>query len=198
MLLDGSWRVPNLEKDWPDLDFAVAPLPQGRVPAVVSGCVMWAISAHAQYADDAWEFMHWLVQPEQAITYWEVLRVAPPASLEALASERFQQTPGLAVPGTSRWEIPPMSKERFELRASWMRFANETHPAIGRPPGFVPVHAYQTELEEAINRMLNEWFNPSNTEEAQAVLDRVADHMHRLIDRDRVAHGLDPVPRTPR
>ncbi len=57
MLLDGSWRVPNLEKNWPNLDFAVAPLSRGKIPAVVSGCVMWAISAHERYADDAWAYM---------------------------------------------------------------------------------------------------------------------------------------------
>jgi ABC-type glycerol-3-phosphate transport system substrate-binding protein len=196
MLLDGSWRVPNLELVAPDLDFAVAPLPRGKVPAVVSGCVMWAISANAQYADDAWEFLRWLVAPEQAIEYWETLRVAPPASLEALASPRFQETPGLPKPGGKGWEIPPMSKEHFELRASWMRYANETSPLIGRPPGFVPVGAYQTELEEEITRMLNEWLNPSNNEDARTVLDRVADHMHRLIDRDREAQGLAPVDRS--
>ncbi len=195
MLLDGSWRVPNLELVAPDLDFAVAPLPRGKVPAVVSGCVLWAISANAQYADDAWEFLHWLVEPEQAIKYWEVLRVAPPASLQALASPRFQETPGLRRADGKSWEIPPMSKEHFELRASWMRYANETHPLIGRPPGFVPVHAYQTELEEEITRMMNEWLNPSNNEEARVVLDRVADHMHRLIDRDRAVQGLEPVVR---
>lgn len=199
MLLDGSWRVPNLELVAPDLDFAVAPLPQGRVPAVVSGCVLWAISANARYADDAWDFLHWLVQPEQAITYWEVLRVAPPASLAALASPRFMETPGLprpdGSPGTGEWIIPPMTKERFELRASWMRYANEPHPLTGKPPGFVPVHPYQTELEDELTRMLNEWLNPSNMEDAQVVLDRVVDHMHRLIDRDREVHGLPQVKR---
>lgn len=197
MLLDGSWRVPSLELVAPDLDFGVAPLPRGKVPAVVSGCVLWAISANARYKDDAWKYLHWLTEPEQAIVYWETLRVAPPASLAALASPRFRETPGLPSPDGDGWIIPPMSSENYELRAAWMRFANEPDPQTGKPPGFVPIHPYQTELENEITRMLNEWLNPSNSDKAQTLLDRVADHMHRLIDRDLAARGQTPPSRRP-
>ncbi len=88
-----------------------------------------------------------------------------------------------------------MSKERFELRRLMDALRDGAARGDRPAPGFVPVHAYQTELEEAITRMLNDWLNPSNTEEAQAVLDRVAAHMHRIIDRDREALGLEAVPR---
>lgn len=195
MLLDGPWRVPSLERQAATLDFAVAPLPIGKVPAVVSGCVMWAISANARYPDDAWDFVRWLAAPEQAITYWEVLRSAPPASIAALASARFQQTPGLRNGADTLWLVPPMSRERFESRASWMRHAVEPSRLTGRPPGFVPAHPNQTELEDELKRMMREWLHPSNEEAAEVVLERAVDRVHRLIDRDRAAHGLPAVSR---
>jgi multiple sugar transport system substrate-binding protein len=186
MLLDGSWRVPNLELVAPGLDFAVAPLPRGKVPAVVSGCVLWGISAKAKSKDEAWEFLKWLTEPEQALLYWDTLRVAPPASLGALESPGFRQTSGVAKPGGGH-EVPPMPPEHFADRAAWILYANTPHPETGRPPGFVPVHPYQTELEEEITRMLNSYLNPDSTESAQAALDRVVDHVHRIMARDRVA-----------
>jgi len=92
MMLDGSWRVPNFDLTAPGLDFAVAPLPRGRVPAVISGCVLWAISSHAEHKEEAWRFLKWLVADEQAAEYWDTLRVAPPANLAVLESPAFRST----------------------------------------------------------------------------------------------------------
>lgn len=189
MLMDGSWRVPNIESVAPGLDFAVAPLPRGTAAAVVSGCVMWGISSHARHKDEAWRFLRWLVQKEQALEYWDTLRVAPPASLSAVNSPQFRRAAGVANAGGG-YEVPPMPEEQFTDRAEWLAYANTPDPATGKPPGFVPVGPYQTELEEEIQRMLNEYLNPGNQESARAVLRRVAEHMRSIIERDRAAKGL--------
>lgn len=194
MMMDGSWRVPNLESVAPELDFAVAPLPRGKRPAVVSGSVLWGISSRAANKDEAWAMIRWLTDMPRHLEYWDVLRVAPPASLSAQRSEGFRSTSGLARPGGG-WEVPPMPASAFADRAAWLLYANEPHPETGAPPGFVPVSPYQTELEEEITRMLNEYLNPASRLEAKAALEGVVRHVHAVIDRDRRARGLPPAAR---
>ncbi|MCC6676218.1 MAG: sugar ABC transporter substrate-binding protein [Phycisphaerales bacterium] len=192
--LDGSWRVPNFEANAPSLDFAVAPLPRGVRPAVVSGSVLWGISSHSRNKREAWRMLRWLVAKEQSLEYWDTLRVAPPARMSLLTSDAFRTTRGLRRADGS-WEVPPLTPGRFEARAGWLAYANTPHPETGRPPGFVPVAPYQTELEREIERMLSSYLNPSSTESAQSALDRVAAAVHAIIDRDRAAKGLPAVVR---
>jgi ABC-type glycerol-3-phosphate transport system substrate-binding protein len=189
MLMDGSWRVPNIETVAPGLDFAVAPLPCGKEAAVVSGCVMWGISSHARHKDEAWRFLRWLVRREQALEYWDTLRVAPPASLSAIASPEFRRASGVQKEGGG-YEVPPMPEERFDARAAWLAYANTPDAVTGSAPGFVPVGPYQTELEEEIQRMLNEYLNPGSRESSRTVLGRVVEHMRAIIERDRAAKGM--------
>ncbi|HZW09054.1 MAG TPA: sugar ABC transporter substrate-binding protein [Phycisphaerales bacterium] len=196
MYFDGSWRVPNFEIVAPGLDFAVSPLPRGRRPAVVSGCVLWAISANSRHKEEAWRMIRWLTAPEQAIEYWDTLRVAPPARDSVLRSERFRTTSGVPKAGRpGEYEVPPLTPERFEDRAAWLLYANTPHPETGEPPGFVPVHEFQTDLEMIIQRMLEAYLNPSNTETAQDVLGRAVREIHGVMDRDRAAKGLPRVDR---
>lgn len=197
MMMDGSWRIPNLDSVAPDLDYAVAPLPRGRAAAVVSGCVMWGVSSRAAHKDEAWAMIRWLTDVPQHLEYWDVLRVAPPASLAAQASPSFRGTSGLPRPPAAGggWEVPPMPESSFPDLAAWLAYANTPLPETGKPPGFVPVSPYQTELEEEISRMLNEFLNPGKTPDAAAAVAGVAAHIHQVIDRDRAARGLPPVAR---
>jgi multiple sugar transport system substrate-binding protein len=193
LFLDGSWRVPDLENRAPGLDFAVAPLPRGKVPAVVSGCVLWGISEHSEHKAEAWAFLKWLVDREQALTYWDTLRVAPPANLGVVASDEFMETRGVlrdSADPSRGYEVLPMPREKFEDRAAWLRYAVTPDPATGRAPGFVPVNAYQSELEVEIQSMLNEYLRPGSTLEARAALGAVVARVHSIIDRDRAAKGL--------
>lgn len=194
MMMDGSWRIPNLDAVAPGLNYAVAPLPRGKAAAVVSGCVMWGISSQAAHKDEAWAMIRWLTDVPQHLEYWDVLRVAPPASLAALASPGFRSTAGLPRPGGG-WEVPPMPESRFQDLAAWLAYASTPDPATGHPPGFVPVNPYETELEEAVSRMLNEYLSPGSTLDAAAAVGGVARHIHAIIDRDRAARGLDPAVR---
>jgi multiple sugar transport system substrate-binding protein len=204
MLFDGSWRVPNFELVAPDLDFAVSPLPrgprEGGRPAVVCGCVMWGVSAHAKEKEEGWRFLKWLISKEQAAAYWDTLRVAPPANLAVLNSPEFRSTrgvPKLDASGkpTGRYEVPPMREDKFQDRAAWLLYATRPDPKTGVVPGFVPVHPYQRELENEITAMLTEFLQETNQDTPESALRRVVQRVHSIIDRDRAAKGLPAVSR---
>ncbi len=192
MLLDGSWRAPNLELDNPDLDYAIAPLPHGRERAVVSGSVLWAISSHSEEPRKAWEMIKWMTNREQSLRYWDALRVAPPARISVVQSEAFRSTPGLVTEdGVVR--VPPMRREQYPLRAAWLEYAITPDPQTGRRPGFVEASRYQMDLQSAITNALvaavRDGVDP------KAALDRVAAEVHAIIDRDRAAKGLPAIRR---
>ncbi len=195
VLLDGSWRAPNIEQEAPGLDFAIAPLPHHRRRAVVSGSVVWAISAHSRNKDLAWEMVKWLTRREQSLEYWNALRVAPPAQLSIVASPEFQQTTGIVVEEDGRRKVlvPPLPRERFAARAAWLRYAMTPDPQTGAAPGFIPVAPYQADLELKIGRATVEAVRGQKSAR-QALRDAVRD-VHAIIDRDRAARGLPPVAR---
>lgn len=198
MMLDGSWRVPNLELNYPNLRFAVAPLPRGERPAVVTGCVMWAISTHARHKAEAWEMLRWLVADEQAAAYWDTLRVAPPANLAVLAAPAFRATAGvLKVPGNpaAGYEVLPMTAADYPARAAWLARTFDPDPATGRAPGFLWVSEYQHDVFAAVESMLREYLAPGSRLTERAALRGVADGVHALIDRTRAARGEPPVRR---
>src|SRR5690606_17681505 len=95
MMLDGSWRAPNIELDAPHIDFRVVPLPSHRERAVVSGSVLWCVSAHSQNKEKAWEMVRWLTSAEQLLRYWNDLRVALPGRRSVIESPEFQVSTGL-------------------------------------------------------------------------------------------------------
>ncbi len=192
ILLDGSWRAPNIELDYPELDFVIAPLPHGERRAVVSGSVLWAVSAHSQHPRKAWEMVKWMASREQALLYWDALRVAPPPLLSVIESAEFRETSGI-VTEDGKVRVPGMPAERYQARAAWLSYAMTRHPETGDYPGFVATSRYQFDLQSAITGALvaavKEGVSP------QEALDRAAAHVHEVIDRDRRAKGLPPVQR---
>lgn len=187
MLLDGSWRVPNLDLNAPQLRYAVAPLPRGEHAAVVSGCVLWAISAHSKNKDQAWEMIKWLLSDEQASAYWDTLRVAPPANLAVVSSSSFASARGVprdrADPAKG-FDAPPMPPDQFDAKAAWLRYGNTPDPATARPPAFVHMHLYAADLQDEITRTLNEYLRPESTLTSQEALDRVVITINTLTARN--------------
>lgn len=198
MMFDGSWRVPNLELNYPGLRFAVAPLPRGERRAVVTGSVMWAISANSRHKDEAWAMLRWLVEDEQAAAYWDTLRVAPPANLAVLASPAFRTTSGvMKVPGdpSAGYEVLPMPPEQFQAKAAWLTGTFTPDPVEGRPPGFLWVNELQFDLFSEVDRMLREYLTPGSTLGEREALGSAARAMNGLIDRTRASRGLPPAVR---
>lgn len=192
MMLDGSWRAPNLELDNPDLDYAVAPLPRGRQRAVVSGSVLWGVSAHSANPRQAWEMIRWMTSREQSLRYWDSLRVAPPARLSVVRSDAFRSTAGLITPdGIVR--IPPLRRDQYADRAAWLEYAVAPHPDTGEAPGFVEASRYQLDLQTTITAALVDAVRDGKP--AQQALSAAAAAVHQIIDRDRAAKGLPRVVR---
>lgn len=197
MLYAGSWMVPYFQLNAPDLDFAVAPSPRGKVAAVCSGSCLWGISAHAPNKEAAWKMIRWLVAPEQAIEYWDTLRVAPPANTEVIASEGFRQTRGIPHPDRAdEFQVAPMPSDKYDEYAEWLAYGTTPTRSGERAPAFIPASLYQRELEQEIMAMLNAILRDPDEPDARAALDRVASTVHGFIDRDRASKGLPPVDRS--
>jgi len=193
MLIDGSWRAPALELASPDLDFAIAPLPRHRRRVAVGHSVLWAISAHAEHKDAAWEMIRWMTGPEQSLRYWDVLRVAPPSRVSVVRSEGFRQTAGLVVEG----EVlsPPMPRAAFDARAAWLLQGMQPHPETGEAPGRIFSAYYHRDLARAVHRMLQAALSPDRDESLEDLLAEAAGEVHSTIDRDRRTRGLEAVGR---
>jgi multiple sugar transport system substrate-binding protein len=195
MYLDGSWMAANFENRNPRLRFAIALPARGQAAAVVAGSCLWAISAHARNKDEGWRMLRWLISPEQAVRYWDTLRVAPPANTEVINSGAFRSTRGIAKEGRpGEWEVPPMPESAFADRAAWILEAFKPDPATGLAPAFVPTGLYQRAFEDEVARMLRSYLEPRGPS-AQEALDTAARNIHQVIDRDREARRLPPVKR---
>ncbi|MCH7847524.1 MAG: extracellular solute-binding protein [Planctomycetes bacterium] len=181
ILLDGSWRAPFLEQTFFELEFGIAPLPSHRRSAIVSGSVLWAVSAHSQNKPLAWEMIRWMTNREQSLRYWKALRVAPPGRMSVIRSPEFAAADPTA--GTAH------------DRTSWLAHAITVDPASGRMPGFVPVGPYQQDLEDKITAMLLRAVSRGRDESLAQLLDRAAAAVHSIIDRDRRARRLPPIER---
>lgn len=94
MLIDGSWRTPQLKKDGKSLRFGVAPLPHGEKAMSISTSCYWGISAQTKHPEEAWKLAKFLSSKEALVRYWQTLWVAPPARWSSLRSPDFQRITG--------------------------------------------------------------------------------------------------------
>jgi multiple sugar transport system substrate-binding protein len=94
MLIDGSWRTPQLKKDGKRLRFGVAPLPRDQKAMSISTSCYWGISAQTRHPAEAWKLAKFLSSREALIRYWQTLWVAPPARWSSLRSSEFQHITG--------------------------------------------------------------------------------------------------------
>jgi len=193
ILLEGSWRVPDIELHNPDLDFAVAPLPKHRRSAVPAGSVLWGISVHSRNKDQAWEMVKWLVSYEQSLRYWDTLRVAPPAQFSVVLSEAFKETGGVVRDddGHRVVVVPPMPRDRFDDRAAWLLYAIRPDPVTGLAPGFVTVARYERDMEWRLATAMVQAVRGERS--PRQALDETVRDIHETIDRDRAAQGLPRV-----
>jgi multiple sugar transport system substrate-binding protein len=115
MLIDGTWRAPQLKKSAPGLHFGVAPLPRGARAMSISTSCYWAISAHTRHPREAWKLAKFLSGTEQLVRYWQYLWVAPPARWSSLRSPGFRQVTGAGPdnPGLS-------SQAEFREKCGWI------------------------------------------------------------------------------
>jgi len=70
MVVDGDWKLSNIARYKPDMEFGVMPVPtpKGMPPITWSGGFSFAIPVGARHPELAWEFIKWMVSPEA----WEI------------------------------------------------------------------------------------------------------------------------------
>ena len=78
---DGQWLIQILSKYAPDLDYGVFPYPPekaGDTAVTRVDSSFWAIPYASKHPDEAWEFLSWLIAPEQSARFCFELRNIPP------------------------------------------------------------------------------------------------------------------------
>lgn len=115
MLIDGSWRTPQLKRDGKDLRFGVAPLPRGSEAMSVSTSCYWGISAQTKHPEEAWKLAKFLSSKEALIRYWQTLWVAPPARWSSLRSPAFHRITGM---GKNSPAVP--TEAEFQEKCAWI------------------------------------------------------------------------------
>ena len=72
MALDGPWNLPRYNKLLRNLDWAIAPLPEGpeKRVTIVAGEYL-AIFKQSRYPQEAWQFIKWVIQPENQ-AFWSI------------------------------------------------------------------------------------------------------------------------------
>jgi multiple sugar transport system substrate-binding protein len=154
MLIDGSWRTPQLKKDGKDLRFGVAPLPRGEKALSISTSCFWAVSAQTKHPKEAWLLARFLSSKEALIRYWQTLWVAPPARWSALRSAQFRQITG------SGKESPALPDPReFEEKCAWIPYMLEHDQTTLEYNGPFSQQLYQ-KLDYALNTILLQGADP--------------------------------------
>lgn len=91
MMVIGPWGIDPIESGNPDLEFAVAPLPEGKEAASVLGGSSITMGANSESPDLAWEFIEWFTAGEQMHYIQDMGRI--PGNAEVLSTEWAQEDP---------------------------------------------------------------------------------------------------------
>ncbi len=90
---DGQWLIGMIKEHAPDFDYGVMPfidvVEGGAGHTQVEGS-FWTIPVGTDHPDEAWEFLSWLIAPEQSGRFAAVLRNIPPMT-EAVDVPEFQE-----------------------------------------------------------------------------------------------------------
>lgn len=68
MIIGGSWMIPSLEEEAPDLNWSVAQIPKDQMHASVVGGESIAIGK-GQSVEEAWQFIEFLLEPDRQLEW---------------------------------------------------------------------------------------------------------------------------------
>ena len=122
---DGQWLIQILSKYAPDLEYGVFPYPsekEGGTAVTRVDSSFWAIPYGCKHPDEAWEFLHWLISPDQSARFCHELRNIPPlrASVDhpdfapARQDPRFEFFVREVVEGRARTQPALLVGQRFQ------------------------------------------------------------------------------------
>lgn len=183
MLIDGSWRVPDIIKQAPGMRFGVAPLPGFRRHTTIAGSTCWALSPHSRDKKMAWELIKFLSSKEQSLIYWDKLWVAPPSRLSCVFSEQFKSTTGVKVSGVVL--TPALLRPEFDEKAAWLLdgFRNDKQ---GRPGASLEwVGLYFETLAGRLQIALDRIFLPDSTYDPDEEIRQCVKDVNLQIEQQR-------------
>lgn len=154
MLIDGSWRTPQLKKDGKKLRFGVAPLPRGQEAMSISTSCYWGISAQTKHPEEAWKLAKFLSSKKALIRYWQTLWVAPPARWSAMRSPGFQQ-----ITGAGKHSPALPNPDEFNEKCAWIPAVLENNRTTMEYNGPFTQQLYQ-KLDYALNTILLQGADP--------------------------------------
>ncbi|MCD6384238.1 ABC transporter substrate-binding protein [Candidatus Sumerlaeota bacterium] len=157
---DGQWLIMFIKQFAPELDYGIFAYPDavkgGAGYTSVSGS-FWVIPVGTRHPEEAWEFLRWLISPEQSARFAAALYNIPPlrATLERpefkkIVDEKFQFFINQLLEGRARFYPPlPITQilvEKLNQRVE-MVFANRITPEKA-------LKTLDKELQSELNRSL--------------------------------------------
>jgi multiple sugar transport system substrate-binding protein len=91
MAIEGNWIVGGVKNDYPNLHYAVVPLPKGAQQATLSFTNCWGIAAKSKNQAAAIDLVKYLTSTDQQITFAKAFGVMP--SVKSAAAQFSQQFP---------------------------------------------------------------------------------------------------------
>lgn len=95
MIIGGSWLIPTLESEAPDLNWAVTQIPKDKEHTSVVGGESIAIGK-GQNVEAAWQFIDWLLEPDRQLEWVKAMGNFPTGS-EVAGDAYFQNDEALKV-----------------------------------------------------------------------------------------------------
>ena len=64
MAISGGWLIPFLKDNYPDLEYGIIPLPEGKKKATVAFTTSYSMPKASTHKEDAWRLLEYLVSTE--------------------------------------------------------------------------------------------------------------------------------------
>lgn len=91
MIFDGPWNLPQYKETLKNINWAIAPLPEGPVKkATNAGGEFLVIFKQSQYPEEAWKFVKWVYSPEVQ-AFWSMKSGYLPVRRSVLDIPEFQK-----------------------------------------------------------------------------------------------------------
>ncbi|RBM16639.1 extracellular solute-binding protein [Streptomyces sp. PT12] len=114
MTIEGSWLAGGMEADYPDVEYAVVPLPEGPAgPGTLAFTNCWGVAQESPRRDTAVELVEFLTRAEQQIAMGDAFGAIP--SRQSAADEYLADHPEDEAWGASgEWVQGPVTLRGFD------------------------------------------------------------------------------------
>ncbi len=114
MTIEGNWIVPALRNDFPDVNWAVAELPEGPAgKGTFAFSVCYAVAVNADNPEASWDLVDYLVSPEQQLEFTSQFPVMP--SRQSLRDGWLEANPDLeAHLNAAEYAVAPVYVPGFQ------------------------------------------------------------------------------------